>query len=284
MPSLHWGLPTLMPPVPPLPVPPPVPLAVVPPLPLVVVPPLPLVPPAARRPAVPQGPRRTAGRRPAAAARGRSRLRRSRRCRRSRTRPPGYWNRNPPPPGARRRTCERKKWMSLDVEPFFETRSVLSIGRGKIKERSAGSSPSRRSCRSGTSSGRCRTASARDVTGRAGVGRAAVGGAVGGQRLLADAVVAVPARGHALRDLRAGRALRGITEVLRGARRHQPDRRRRAGHRAAAEAVTAVRDQLLALVDARSATATPTASIRRRAEWRRPGRTGTRRSSSADRT
>src|SRR5262249_25131499 len=56
--------------------------------------------------------------------------------------------------------------------------------------------------------------------------------------------------GHALRDLRAGRTLGRVTEVLGGAGRRQPDRRRRARDDAAAEAVAAVRHQLLALVDA----------------------------------
>src|SRR4029079_3526579 len=85
-----------------------------------------------------------------------------------------------------------------------------------------------------------------------GVGRAAVGlrHAVRRQRVLADAVVAVAARGHALRDLRARRALGRIVEVLGRAGGGQPDRRRRAGDDAAAEAVAAVRHQLLALVDA----------------------------------
>src|SRR6185436_554385 len=87
---------------------------------------------------------------------------------------------------------------------------------------------------------------------RRAVGTGVGGGrrAVGGQRRLADADLAVLAGIRALRDLRAARALGRIVEVGGRAGRRQQDRPGRARNHAATEAVTAVRHQLAAGVDA----------------------------------
>src|SRR5450432_598131 len=105
--------------------------------------------------------------------------------------------------------------------------------------------------RAGDAFGANRLAVAAVRGGRRRIGRrAGVVAAVGRDGGLADAELAAAAGVHALGHLRAGRALRRIGEVLVRARRGETDGRRRARDKAAAEAVTAVRDVLAAVVDA----------------------------------